>query len=276
MHIKKIVWVKFEDSNEINYYDAKNLWVHEDLPVIVKRKENIDYGFIVKIERKEEKTVLPKIIRVANPYDQNKYNGNKNFERYAMDICRQHIRSSHFDIKLINAHLTFDGYKIIFYFVSEDRVDFRVLVRDLTHRFKIKVELKHMGSRDEARLTPSIGICGRPLCCNKFLNKFCAVSIQMAKDQGVSLHPSKVSGNCGRLLCCLKYEQDTYDEIKKKIPPVGSLVKTPDGIGKVTMVNVLNQTVKVSFLDENANGNMLETYPVGKVHVLNKNDAVQD
>ena len=272
--IKKIVGVKFEDINEIGYYDTKNLWVHENLPVIVKRKENIDYGFIKKIQRTEEEIDLPKIIRIANVYDQRKYNNNKNFERHASNVFKYQAKNLGFKLKLINAHLTFDGYKIIFYFVSDDRIDFRILIRELIHKFKIKVELKHMGARDEAKATPSIGVCGRQLCCNKFLDKFSNISIQMAKDQGVSLHPFKVSGNCGRLLCCLKYEQDMYDESNKNIPPVGSTVQTPDGPGEIMVVNILTQTVKVLFRNYISGENTTRTYPLAKIKIIDSDQQI--
>ena len=271
MSKKKIVGVKFDGSNEINYYDTKNLWVHENLPVIVKHKENLDYGFIKKIEHTEDNIGLPKIIRVANNFDQHKYNINKNFERYAMDICKQEIKNLDLKIKLITAHLTFDGYKIIFYFKSEQRIEFRVLIRELIHKFKIKVELKYMGARDEAKNIPSIGICGRPLCCNKFLDRFDNISIQMAKDQNISLHPFKISGNCGRLLCCLKYEQDMYTEVNKKIPPIGSIVQTPNGPGKVVMVNILNQTARILFHSDIQGDIQTKNYPLDKIKILDSN-----
>lgn len=269
--MKKIIGIKFDGLKQIYCYDSNGLKISKNQPVIVNHEGNLNYGTVVNITQYQKKIALPKIIRIANVSDKKKYTANKNFETYALKLCREKIKKYNLKMKLINARLTFDSSKIIFYFVSEKRIDFRQLLKDLARAFKIKIELRHIGVRDETKNIPSIGICGRPLCCNKFLRQFDTVSIKMAKDQGLSLNPMKVSGNCGRLLCCLKYEQDVYDELNKNAPQINSIVKTPDGEGKVMLVNILAQTVKVIFVSENSSDIDIKIYPLEKIQLLNSN-----
>lgn len=267
--MKNILVVKFDNTRQPYYYDANNKQISPNDNVIVRHEGYLNYGTVKNIKLCNKNIALPKIIRIANDYDKQKYLDNKKFEKRALDFCRSQIKKYDLKMKLIGAHLTFDKSKIIFSFIAEKRVDFRILLKDLVHEFKIKIELKHVGVRDETKNIPSIGICGRPLCCNKFLTKFDTVSIKMAKNQGLSLNSMKVSGNCGRLLCCLNYEEKTYEELGKNTPSVGSIVKTPDGNGKVIFVNVLMQTVKVAVNNEKSDDLAIKIYPLNEIEFEN-------
>lgn len=268
--MRKIISVRFDNLRQVYCYDSNGLRIYKNNCVIARHEGNLDYGIVVNVMESKKSIDLPKIIRLASYSDKKKYEANKRFESYAIKVCKNTIRKYALKMKLINAKLNFDGTKIVFYFVSEKRVDFRELVRDLARLFKIKIEMKQLGVRDEAKNIPSMGICGRPLCCNKFIKQFDTVSIKMAKDQGISLSPMKISGNCGRLLCCLKYEENIYEELNKNIPPVNSIVKTPDGEAKVIITNVLLQSVKVIFIGETPADTMIKVYPLDKVTILNK------
>ena len=195
-------------------------------------------------------TPLKKLIRIASEADQQAAIKNEEFERSAMAICEQKIAKHQMDMKLVAAEYTFDHSKILFYFSADGRVDFRELVKDLASVFRTRIELRQIGVRDEAKMIGGLGICGCPLCCSAFLDDFQPVSINMAKDQGLSLNPTKISGACGRLMCCLKYENEAYQDLIKKTPSVGSVVETPDGNGTVVDVQLLKQTYKVR-LDNN-------------------------
>ncbi len=266
--MKKIVGVKFDNVKQIFCYDPNGLRVYKNSHVIARRDGNLDFGIVVNIREYEKNIELPKLIRFASFSDRKKNEANKKFELEALKICKDLIKKYAINMKLISTKVTFDAAKIIFYFVADKRIDFRLLVKELSKIFKAKIEMKQLGVRDEARYICSMGICGRSLCCNRFVKEFDTVSIKMAKDQGVSLSPMKISGSCGRLLCCLKYEQDVYEDLNKNIPQVNSMVKTPDGIGKVLITNVLLQTVKVVFIGENPADTVIKIYPLEQVESL--------
>lgn len=269
--MRKVIGVRFDNTKQIYCYDPNGLRINKNSCVIARHEGNLDYGVVVNIREYEKNIELPKIIRFASYSDKKKYESNKRFELHAIKTCKNIIKKHSLKMKLVNAKVTFDTSKIIFYFVSEKRVDFRSLVKELAKLFKMKIEMKQLGVRDEAKNICSMGICGRPLCCNKFLKEFDTVSIKMAKDQGISLNPMKISGNCGRLLCCLKYEEDVYENLNKNVPPVNSIVNTPDGKGKVLITNVLLQTVKVIFIGENPADTVIKVYPLDKITFLNNN-----
>ena len=268
----KIVSVKFDYLQQRFFYDPGNFWVYKNLPVIVKKDDYLEYGFVTHLDKMNRKTVLPRLTRVATSGDTKKYHENKKFEVYAFELCKNKINKFGLKMKLIKSHLTFDGHKIIFLFTTEEHINFKLIVREMSHFLRVKIEFKYIGVRNEAANISAIGICGRALCCNKFLNRFNDISVSMAKEQGMPLHPVKISGNCGKLLCCLKYEQDTYDELKANAPKIGDTVQTIDGVGKVFKINLLTQQVKVSFKEENKNGDLFDIYKICHVKVIKKNN----
>ena len=215
----------------------------------------MEYGEVVMgkrpIETQQFQKPVKGVIRLATEDDERKHRENKEFEKDAYKICLEKIQNHKLEMKLVDVEYTFDGNKILFYFTADGRVDFRELVKDLATVFKTRIELRQIGVRDEAKTLGSIGVCGRSLCCNQFLDDFVPVSIKMAKEQGLALNPSKISGACGRLMCCLKFEQDTYEELLKNAPRQGATVKTPDGNGSVEYVSLLKGYVKVRFDSEN-------------------------
>ena len=210
----------------------------------------IEYGTVELPQKEvpEDELVLPlkKVIRVATEEDRAAFEANKEKEKEAFNICLEKIAKHKLDMKLVDAEITFDGNKIIFYFTSSGRVDFRELVKDLASVFRVRIELRQIGVRDEAKMLNGIGVCGRTLCCATFLSDFHPVSIKMAKDQGLSLNPSKISGVCGRLMCCLQYEQEAYEHLLTALPKEGDIISTPEGDGEVLSVNVLKQTIKAA------------------------------
>ncbi len=267
-----LVGVRFKKTGKIYYFDHDNLEVEIGMPLIVETVRGIEYGIAMIVNRNvpDEEIVQPlkKIIRIATEEDIKKEEFNKQREVEAFGICVEKIKNYKLDMKLIDVELTFDHNKIIFYFTSEGRVDFRELVKELASIFRMRIELRQIGVRDEAKMLNSMGICGRPLCCATFLADFQPVSIRMAKDQNLSLNPSKISGICGRLMCCLKYEEETYGELTKNLPNTGDLVKTPDGEGDVLAVNVLRQLVKVSVKKKENNDVLLNYYSVKEIEIL--------
>ena len=250
----EIIGVRFKPVGKTYYFDPQDFEINKGDNVIVETSRGIEYGTVV-VGRKEInddellKPIKP-IMRPAQQEDHERYRENKKKEKEAFDICAEKIKRHGLEMKLIEVEYTFDGSKILFYFTADGRVDFRELVKDLAMVFRTRIELRQIGVRDESKTIGSIGVCGRSLCCSKFLGEFAPVSIKMAKEQGLSLNPSKISGACGRLMCCLKYEQDTYEELLKKLPRHGALVKTPDGNGIVESVSVLKEKVKVSVGEE--------------------------
>ena len=245
----KVVGIRFKKAGKIYYFDPNNSDVKKDCYVIVETARGIEFGeCVIGIkEISEEDIVAPlkTVIRVANEEDIKIHKENKDKEKEAFDICLKKIASHGLNMKLIDVEYTFDNNKVIFYFTADGRVDFRELVKDLATIFKTRIELRQIGVRDEAKMIGGLGPCGRPLCCSSFLGDFASVSIKMAKEQSLSLNPTKISGICGRLMCCLNYEQSTYEDIRKRLPRIGSIVKTEDGKGEVIANNTVKETVKV-------------------------------
>ena len=246
----KIVGVRFRTAGKIYYFDTKKLPIKKGDHVIVETARGIEYGSVVanpkEIPDDEVVQPLKAVMRIATPDDDARVERNLTKEKDAMRICAEKIRKHKLDMKLIDAEYTFDNNKVLFYFTADGRIDFRDLVKDLASVFKTRIELRQIGVRDETKLLGGIGICGRPLCCHTFLSEFAPVSIKMAKEQNLSLNPTKISGVCGRLMCCLKNEQETYEELNRNLPGIGDMVTTPQGVtGTVQSVNVLRQMVKI-------------------------------
>ena len=244
--MKKIVGVRFKPVGKIYYFDPENLNLKQDDCVIVETARGIEFAtvsLVKEIGDDEFDKPLKPIIRIATPEDKKQNSNNRDKEKQAIKICEEKIAKHELDMKLVDAEYTFDGSKLLFYFTAEGRIDFRELVKDLATVFKTRIELRQIGVRDEAKTLGSIGICGRNICCSQFLGEFAPVSIKMAKEQGLSLNPTKISGACGRLMCCLNYEQEGYEEALKKLPKVGAIVSTPSGKGKVESLNILKGRV---------------------------------
>lgn len=250
----KVVSVKFNEGGKSYYFDPENKQFNIGEKVIVETANGNSIGQVCKAnhEVKDEDVVLPlkRIIRYADEKDLERVAANKKKEEEAFKICEEKIEERKLDMKLVNVEYSFDASKITFFFTADGRVDFRELVRDLATCFHTRIELRQIGVRDEARMLGGIGICGQPYCCKQFLDDFQPVSIKMAKEQGLSLNPTKISGSCGRLMCCLKYEQNSYDYFVKITPSVGSTVKTPEGIGIVTDVNLVTGNLIVKPKDD--------------------------
>lgn len=245
-----IIGVRFRNMGKVYYFGPKSLNIEAGDHVIVETARGVEYGCVVLGPREVEDSrivqPLKEVIRIATPKDDAREESNRRKEKEAFQICQKKIAAHNLDMKLIDAEYTFDNNKVLFYFTADGRVDFRELVKDLASVFKTRIELRQIGVRDETKILGGIGICGRPLCCHTYLSEFAPVSIKMAKEQNLSLNPTKISGTCGRLMCCLKNEQETYEYLNKKLPNVGDTVTTPEGIrGEVTSVNVLRQLVKV-------------------------------
>ena len=246
----KVIGVRFRNVGKIYYFSPKDLEIKAGEHVIVETARGVEYGSVVLPPREvsDEKVVQPlkEVIRIATPQDDKKEESNRKREKEAFQICLKKIREHNLEMKLIDVEYTFDNNKILFYFTADGRIDFRELVKDLAAIFKTRIELRQIGVRDETKILGGIGICGRPLCCHTYLSEFVPVSIKMAKEQNLSLNPTKISGVCGRLMCCLKNEEETYEELNHKLPNPGDRVTTPEGLkGEVQSVNVLRQYVKV-------------------------------
>lgn len=245
----KIIGVRFKPVGKMYYFDPLDFEIKRGDNVIVETSRGIEYGEVtLGIKEVDESSVvkpLKGVLRLANKEDTQRYKANKEKEKEAYKICVEKIAAHKLDMKLIEVEYTFDGNKLLFYFTADGRVDFRELVKDLAAVFRTRIELRQIGVRDESKTLGSIGVCGRNLCCSQFLGEFVPVSIKMAKEQGLSLNPSKISGACGRLMCCLKYEQDTYEQLIKTSPRAGALVMTPDGKGTVVNVALLKGRVRV-------------------------------
>ena len=246
----KVISVRFRTGGKIYFFDPLEFEIKKGQHVIVETARGMEYGLVVSDIRQveDERVVQPlkPVIRVATPADdkQNAENLEKKKETY--DICLEKIRKHELDMKLVDAEYTFDNNKVLFYFTADGRIDFRELVKDLAAVFKTRIELRQIGVRDEIKIMGGIGVCGRVLCCNSYLSEFVPVSIKMAKEQNLSLNPTKISGVCGRLMCCLKNEEEIYEELNRKLPNVGDSVTTEDGLqGEVHSVNVLRQRIKV-------------------------------
>ena len=244
-----VVGIRFKKAGKIYYFDPIDTGAKEDDYVIVETARGIEFGECVigqkEISESEVIAPLKTVLRVANEEDIEKHQVNKDKEKDAFDICLKKIDEHALNMKLIDVEYTFDNNKVIFYFTADGRVDFRELVKDLATIFKTRIELRQIGVRDEAKMLGGLGPCGRPLCCSSFLGDFASVSIKMAKEQNLSLNPTKISGICGRLMCCLNYEQSTYEDIRKRLPRIGAIVKTEDGRGEVIANNTVKESVKV-------------------------------
>ncbi len=244
-----VIGVRFRNAGKLYYFDPGPLWPTAGDAVIVETVRGIEYGEVVTgVSQIADELVTPplkNVIRIATPEDAAHEEDNRSRESSAMEICEKKIAEHKLPMKLVKCEYTFDNSKILFYFTSDKRVDFRSLVKDLAAIFRTRIELRQIGVRDEAKMLGGLGMCGRPLCCTTFLGDFQPVSIKMAKEQSLSLNPTKISGVCGRLMCCLKYEEDTYEAVRKKMPRLGKDVITPDGRGTVTDLNILRETVRV-------------------------------
>lgn len=261
----KVIGVRFRTAGKIYFFDPVNFEIQRGDHVIVETARGIEFGTVMAgiREVEDDKVVQPlkPVLRIANERDIEQEANNKIKEKEAFRICLEKIRKHELEMKLIDAEYTFDNNKVLFYFTADGRIDFRELVKDLASVFKTRIELRQIGVRDETKIVGGIGICGRPLCCHSYLSDFIPVSIKMAKEQNLSLNPTKISGVCGRLMCCLKNEEETYVELNRKLPGVGDYVTTADGLkGEVQSVNVLRQLVKI-VVDEGDEKEIKE-YPV--------------
>ncbi|MBS6398172.1 MAG: stage 0 sporulation family protein [Clostridiales bacterium] len=252
----KVIGVRFRHAGKIYYFSPGKLKIHTGDHVIVETARGVEYGYVVIGNRDvtDDKVVQPlkPVIRLATVQDDEQADANRAKEKEAFKICQEKIRKHNLEMKLIDAEYTFDNNKVLFYFTADGRIDFRELVKDLAAVFKTRIELRQIGVRDETKILGGIGICGRPLCCHTHQSEFLPVSIKMAKEQNLSLNPTKISGVCGRLMCCLKHEEETYEELNSRLPNVGDYVTARDGSkGEVSSVNVLRQQVKVIVTLEN-------------------------
>ncbi len=259
----EVIGVRFRPNGKIYFFNPENQEIAVGENVIVETARGVEYGKVVlgrrKIDDPKMISSLKPIIRKATPADDQKNLENKKKSEDAFRICLEKIARRGLKMKLINAEYTFDNNKVLFYFTADGRIDFRELVKDLAAVFRTRIELRQIGVRDETKMVGGIGICGRELCCNTHLSDFVPVSIKMAKEQNLSLNPTKISGVCGRLMCCLKHEQDTYEYLNDKLPNVGDKVKTIDGFtGEVSFVSVLRQKVKVVVTDDKGDKDIRE------------------
>lgn len=248
--MRKIIGIRFRTAGKVYYFDPVQFEIKKGDHVIVETARGIEYGTAVgdirELEEEKINQPLKPVIRIATERDDRQQADNKKKEKEAYQICLEKIKKHNLEMKLIDTEYTFDNNKILFYFTADGRIDFRELVKDLASVFKTRIELRQIGVRDETKILGGMGICGRALCCHTFLSEFAPVSIKMAKEQNLSLNPTKISGVCGRLMCCLKNEEETYEELNRRLPNVGDYVTTDDGYkGEVHSVNVLRQLVKV-------------------------------
>ena len=253
----EIISVRFKEGGKAYYFNPNGLTVAPGERVIIETSRGVEFGECVEgnrlIDEMELVSPLRPVVRKATEADRRTVEENREKEKRAFQICQQKIQDHGLEMKLVEVEYNFDGSKILFFFTSEGRVDFRALVRDLAGVFHTRIELRQIGVRDEAKMLGGLGVCGRPYCCNAFLNDFHPVSIKMAKTQNLSLNPTKISGACGRLMCCLKYEQEAYEDVLKRTPKLESLVETPDGVGTVNSVQLLREKVKVRLDDDPEN-----------------------
>lgn len=249
-----VVGVRFKKAGKIYYFDPGDISIEKDDFVIVETVRGVEFGRCVIAPKQvgENDVVLPlkKVLRIADQKDRMIVEENKQAAHEAYQVCSDKVNEHDLDMKLVDVEYTFDRNKVIFYFTADGRVDFRELVKDLAAIFRTRIELRQIGVRDEAKMLGGIGPCGRMLCCSTFLGDFDPVSIKMAKDQNLSLNPTKISGLCGRLMCCLKYENDEYEAAKEQLPDLGEIIETPLGRGKVVGLNILERVLQVQFKDQ--------------------------
>jgi cell fate regulator YaaT (PSP1 superfamily) len=247
--LTEVIGVRFRNVGKVYYFSPESLKLSAGQSVIVETARGLELGeCVMENTMVEDSQVVPplrKTLRIASQEDFKTAEENQKKEKHAIDVCQQKITEHKLEMKVIDVEYTFDGSKILFYFTADGRVDFRELVKDLASVFRTRIELRQIGVRDEAKMLGGIGICGQPFCCATFLDDFQPVSIKMAKEQSLSLNPAKISGSCGRLMCCLKYEYDTYRDLRRCMPRVDSVVNTPQGKGTVTEINLLRGKVKV-------------------------------
>jgi cell fate regulator YaaT (PSP1 superfamily) len=259
-----IIGVRFKNAGKLYYFDPGSLWPVPGNYVIVETARGMEYGLVITGVREVSDDMitppLKPILRIANERDARHAEENERYEKEAYQICQRKIEEHKLDMKLVGVEQTFDNAKLLFYFTANGRVDFRSLVKDLASVFRTRIELRQIGVRDEAKMLGGLGPCGRPICCGSFLGDFQPVSIKMAKEQNLSLNPTKISGVCGRLMCCLKFEEDHYELTRKSMPKLGKDVETPDGFGTVFDINVLKETVTVRV--RKGDSSELRTYPV--------------
>ena len=264
----KIVGIRFRTAGKIYYFDPLDFELETAMHVIVETARGIEMGTVLippkEVEDDKVVSTLKPVIRIATDEDEKIISKNKDKEKEAFAICKEKIIKHGLEMKLVDAEYTFDNNKLLFYFTADGRIDFRDLVKDLASVFRTRIELRQIGVRDETKMMGGIGICGRALCCSSYLSDFVPVSIKMAKEQNLSLNPTKISGVCGRLMCCLKYEQDTYEYLNSRLPAVGEKVNTPEGIvGEVKSISVLRQLVKV--IIDNGDEKELREYTVDEL-----------
>lgn len=276
----KVVGVRFKKAGKIYYFDPADMNIQKDTYVVVETARGIEFGECVigikEINENDIVSPLKSVLRIATNEDIEKHFKNKDKEKDAFDICLKKIQEHGLTMKLIDVEYTFDNNKVIFYFTADGRVDFRDLVKDLATIFKTRIELRQIGVRDEAKMLGGLGPCGRPMCCSSFLGDFASVSIKMAKEQNLSLNPTKISGICGRLMCCLNYEQSTYEDIRKRMPKVGSIVKTSEGIGEVFSNNIVKESIKVKL--KKGEEEVLEEFKIDNIELIKGHyeDSIDD
>lgn len=267
----KVVGIRFKKAGKIYYFDPDNISVTSGEFAIVETARGVEFGEVVvgpkDVTEDEIIAPLKKVLRVANEDDRAQNAENKRKETLAFETCLKKIEEHGLSMKLVDVEYTFDNNKVIFYFTADGRVDFRELVKDLAAIFKTRIELRQIGVRDEAKMVGGLGPCGRPMCCASFLGEFEPVSIKMAKEQNLSLNPTKISGICGRLMCCLKYEQDTYECIRKCLPRVGCIVNTPNGQGEVVDNSVVKESVKVRVANQEGEDEV-KAFPITQVDII--------
>ena len=274
--MKNIIGVRFKKLGKIYFFNPKTWKVSKGEKVIVETSQGEEVGEVVIANRQvnDDKIVEPlkRMLRIANKRDLRRYEECRKIEKEAFKTCQKKIKEHKLDMNLIDVECKFDNSKLLFYFTAEGRIDFRELVKDLAAIYKTRIELRQIGVRDQVKRIGGNGVCGRELCCCTFLSNFETVSIKMAKEQNISLNPSKISGNCGRLMCCLKYEDNVYEEKLKKLPKIGAIVKTPDGEGEVDGIETLKERVKVKI--KNEEGYTYKRYDVNEIKLIK--DAVEE
>jgi len=270
--MKNIVGVRFKKPGKIYFFDPGKFRIEKGEFVIVETSMGEEYGEVVTNMRRieDDKIVAPlkKVIRIASHIDRKNFQENKKKEKDAFRICEEKIQKHKLEMKLIDVEYKFDNSKILFYFTADGRIDFRELVKELASVFKTRIELRQIGVRDEVKRIGGNGVCGRELCCCSFLSNFETVSIKMAKEQNISLNPSKISGNCGRLMCCLKYEQDVYEEKLERLPKIGAIVKTEDGEGVVDGIETLKEKIRVKLKEKDGDEFYYKKYDAKDIKII--------
>ncbi len=274
----KVIGVQFQKNGKLYHFDANGFDAQPGDYVIVDTSRGLDLGEVIigtrELNEESAQAPLKKTIRIATEQDIQHSLDNRNKEKEAYSICQKKINEHKLEMKLVSVEYSFDNSKILFFFTANGRVDFRSLVKDLASVFKMRIELRQIGVRDEAKMLGGLGPCGRPICCGSFLDQFQPVSIKMAKEQNLSLNPTKISGVCGRLMCCLKYEQDHYEQTRKRMPKIGKEVSTPDGNGPVTDLNIVKETVFVRLT--NGDTSEIKEYPLEEISKIQEDRASQE